>query len=98
MDEEFSYTLTFLVFDTLLAKKKHTINCRDTIIAKISYDLFSVWNWEPENYTMTGDFEIIELSKQKATIRENITVIDLNNKRTLYFNGVKTYLYNAKWN
>jgi len=98
IDEEYSYTLTFFVFDTLLAKKKHIINCHDSIIAKISYDLFSVWNWEPENYTMTGDFEIIELSKQKATIRENITVIDLNNKQTLYFNGVKTYLYNAKWN
>ena len=98
MDEEFSHTLTFLIFDTLLAKKKRTINCLDTIIAKISYDLFSVWNWEQENYTMTGDFEIIELSKQKATIRQNITVIDLNNKRTLYFNGIKTYVYNAQWN
>jgi hypothetical protein len=98
IDEEFSYTLTFQIFDTTQAKLMQIINYSDTAIVKVTYDLFSVWNWEPENYKLTGDFKIISLTKEKATIKEKIKVVDNITKKAYFFNGTKTYVYSSTWN
>jgi hypothetical protein len=92
IDEEFSYILQFKIIDTTAAKRKRLLNLvADTAIVTTKYDVISVWNWEDEKYSLTGSIEIIDWGDKRIRIKQDILVNDARRKKTLSFNGQRTF-------
>jgi hypothetical protein len=92
IDEEYAHKLIFSFYDIAAAKEKKILNLKtDRDIVKTSYDLFSVWNWEDENYELSGEIEILKWDKNKLKLKEKIKVIDHQRKETYHFVGKRTF-------
>jgi hypothetical protein len=92
IDEEYTQRLVFSFYDIAAAKEKRILNLKtDRYIVKTNYYLFSVWNWEDENYELSGEIEILKWDKNKLRLKENIKITDLQRKKTYYFVGKRTF-------
>ena len=87
-----SYNLKFIFIDTTKAKaKRQLILPTDTSILKCEYDYLSAWNFEKENYALTGKIEILSWNIDSVTIREKICVYDIDRNETFKYNGNRTF-------
>ena len=92
IDEEFWYLLTFEIKDTVAVKRIRLVNlATDTTIIKTKYDFISPWNWENENYTLSGTIQIIKWTDGEVRLRQKIKIYDLRRNETIRFFGKRTF-------
>jgi hypothetical protein len=93
IDEEFCHWLIFTLPDSNAAVAKRNLNLKtDTLLVKSKYELFSVWNWQEENNSVSGKIFIQQWEPGKVVLRERIKVIDHRRHRTLRLTGTRTFL------
>ena len=97
IDASYSYQLFLTFFDSSLAKSKRTLDAKsDTLIVKTIYDFKSVWNWEPENYTLNGSIEILNWNPNAIELKLDLFVYDECKKKKIRYKGVRLFRNSSK--
>jgi len=92
VDESYSLTLTLNVVDTLNARLKKNLDLTlDTALIKCRFDISSVWNWEDEKTTITGNVIIVSWTNEKIEFNFNVTVLELRNNRAFIYKGNRVF-------
>jgi hypothetical protein len=92
IDEEYCYTLSLEIIDTTAAKTKIMLDLQtDALIVKARYGRYSVWNWNDENNTVSGQIEILKWDQNKVILKENIRAADFRRKEEKRFVGTSVF-------
>jgi len=92
VDESYSLILTLEIVDTLNARLKKDLDLTiDTALIRCHFDISSVWNWEDEKTTITGNIVIVSWTNEKLEFNFNVTVLELRNSRTFIYKGNRVF-------
>ena len=91
-DSHITYVLKIMIKDSLKAFESRVLNIkRDTSLIEIKFDIRSVWNEGQNSISTSGEIELLNWETEGVTIRQNITIKELDNKKIYRYKGVKRF-------
>lgn len=90
-DEEYALQLFYTLSDTTVKKKQTFDLVADSSIIHTRYAIWSVWSWEPEQYSYSGTVEIRKWQSNKVKVKQDVVIYDYLRDDTLQFAGKRTY-------
>ena len=95
VDEGYSLILNIDILPSKYLQAQQVLNlAKDSQFIKCSFDLLSVWNWETEKTSISGNLQIIAQTQTRIVLDLDIEVLNLITNKTYLYKGRRSFVKN----